>query len=506
MIEQHNHSRVSDLLEPSPARSLFTDTDVVSNFQTPNSESTLSLTGLITPGSRVNSIDAVKYSKEQASPIIAELDSQHVSPESKLFEPPRTQANTSSPRMLGSGDTTPSTRLNAGIRVDAVTELILPTLGLFPGGESLPDVHFSILDDLASVSKLEKKPSATTKVVNDKIANAAQGLDGKQPWAHTKYEPQVQNGRLAGAASVSTILQNLGYNNADSANVGTLSNQLLKQGWKMVPLSEAQPGDVVYGGKVGKDWRQGGGNAHVGIVGEDGKFWHNQSATGLWKADSIRDGFPKEQYGNQVWVLRPPETPPSPAVPDGPYRPLPRPDSPNPGIRPRPDWVRPVDDLTPRPEQEDLRPGDNVNGKNAKILSVAQKSVDRRLWAISAFANSVRGGRLGCAASVSEVLKASGYDYANSAGVGGLVGILKQHGWTRVPLSEARPGDVVYGGKPGTRWWEGGGNAHVGIVGEDGKAYHNSSGRRRWVEDNLTAVFNKTRFGNQRYAMRPPTA
>ncbi|MBX9666098.1 MAG: C40 family peptidase [Candidatus Obscuribacterales bacterium] len=503
MIEQHNKSRVSDLLKPAPAHSLFTDTDVVSNSQAPNSESTLSLTGLITPGSRGNSTDSVKYSTQQSSPMPTELDSEGVSAESNLSE--TTRADTSFASVLGSTDTASSTRLN--IRVDAVTELSLPKLGFLPGVESLPDVHFSILDDLASVSKREKPPLATTREVNEKIANAAQGLDGKRPWAHTKYEPQLQNGRLAGAASVSTVLQNLGYKYADSANVGTLSNQLLKQGWKMVTLSEAQPGDVVYGGKVGTDWRKGGGNAHVGVVGEDGKFWHNQSATGLWTADSIRDGFPKEQYANQVWVLRPPEAPPSPAAPsDVPHRPRPRPDSPDPGRRPRPDSVGPRDDLRPRPEQEDLRPGDNVNGKNAKILSVAQKSVDRRLWAISAFANSVKGGRLGCAASVSEVLKASGYDYANSAGVGGLVGILKQHGWTRVPLSEARPGDVVYGGKPGTRWWEGGGNAHVGIVGEDGKAYHNSSGRRRWVEDNLTAVFNKTRFGNQRYAMRPPTA
>ncbi len=30
-----------------------------------------------------------------------------------------------------------------------VSELSLPKLGLFPGGESLPDVEFSILEDLA---------------------------------------------------------------------------------------------------------------------------------------------------------------------------------------------------------------------------------------------------------------------------------------------------------------------------------------------------------------------
>ncbi len=458
----------------------------------------------------------------EPSPVdIAPLSLLVNSPDGKVrtspIEAPSQDANLGEPSSLSltsivapDNNLSPATTLKTGISVDAFAEPRLPQLGLTPRDDVfLPDVEFSILKELASTSDTDKHP-AKLSAINEKIAKAAQAADGKKPWAETKYEPQVQNGRLAGAASVSTLLQDLGYKYADSANVGTLSSQLVKQGWKMLPLSEAQPGDVVYGGKVGKDWRKGGGNAHVGIVGQDGQLLHNQSSTGLWKADSIKDSFPKDQYGNQIWVLRPPETPPSPANPsNGPHRPRPRtvnptPDTPRPDIRP--DSLRPGDDVKPKPEREDLRPSDNVHGKNAKILSVAQKSVDRRLWAISDFANDVKGGKLGCAASVSEVLKASGYSYANSAGVGGLVGILNQHGWTRVPLSDAQPGDVVYGGKPGTRWWEGGGNAHIGIVGEDGMVYHNSSGRRRWVQDNLTAVFNTTRFGNQRYALRPPSA
>ena len=391
----------------------------------------------------------------------------------------------------------------------------LPGIGISSGTDMyLPDV---LLPEPPFVfdKNAKDQPQAPEQVVrpapdlpaNNRIAQAAEKNAGTKPWADSKYSPQVENGRLAGAASVSMVLQDLGYKYADSANVGKLSEQLIKQGWSMVPADQAKPGDVVYGGRLGKDWRAGGGNAHVGIVGKDGKVWHNDSASGKWQQDSMADSFPEGKYGNQVWVLRPPQTNIPDKSPDGPVRPN-RPDQPDrpdrPHPRPRPDdnRPRPFDDTRIRPE-DDLKPGDRTEGE-ARILNVAKNNVNRRLWASSDFANQVKGGRLGCAASVSEVLKAAGYRYANSAGVGGMVDILRSHGWTKVPLSDSKPGDVVYGGKPGTRWWEGGGNAHIGVVGENGQVYHNSSGRRQWVQDNLTRVFNSNRFGNERFALRPP--
>lgn len=431
---------------------------------------------------------------------------------------------------LISGESTGIVRgANDSVKVVAPTSYdgALPAFGISTGTDVfLPDVSWNL--DKASASRdprnfdksVSREPliaradgkAAAESDANEKISKAAQGTLEKKPWVGSEYEPNLSGGRLAGAASVSLVLQGLGYSYADSANVGTLSKQLIDQGWKSVPLDQAKEGDIIYGGKLGKDWRAGGGNAHIGVIGPDGKILHNNPKTGVWTADSKEESFPPGTYGNQVWVLRPPEGAPKPPVrpnrPDGPDRPD-RPDQPGPRPRPQPE-VRPdktVDprvDVTPRPD-EVPRPGEE--GIRAKIVGVAKRSVDEPMWAKGPFRNSVNGGRLGCAASVSEVLKLAGYKYANSAGVGGLADMLKQNGWTKVDISQARPGDVVFGGKPGTRWWEGGGNAHIGIVGENGSVYHNSSGKRRWVhDDSVTKVFNTHRFGNQRWVLRPPQA
>lgn len=468
--------------------------------------------------------DQITQNQDVASPFdAAVMSSPATSSKSRGFEivgsqeplaldsPVRTQLLDFSPQQYSPIDLKGEVKVVAPASFDGN----LPGLGISSGTDVyLPDVLFPEAP-FAFDKSAKDQPQAPEQVVrpapdlpaNERIALAAEKNAGTKPWADSKYSPQVENGRLAGAASVSMVLQDLGYNYADSANVGKLSDQLVKQGWSMVPADQAKPGDVVYGGKLGKDWRAGGGNAHVGIIGKDGKVWHNNSASGKWQQDSMADSFPESKYGNQVWVLRPPQTNVPDKTPDGPVRPNSpnhpdRPDRPHP--RPRPDDYRPQpsDDTRILPE-DDLKPGDRTEGE-ARILNVAKNSVNKRLWASSDFANQVKGGRLGCAASVSEVLKAAGYRYANSAGVGGMVDILKQHGWTKVPLSESRPGDVVYGGKPGTRWWEGGGNAHIGVVGENGQVFHNSSGRRQWVQDNLTRVFNSNRFGNERFALRPP--
>lgn len=145
-----------------------------------------------------------------------------------------------------------------------------------------------------------------------------------------------------------------------------------------------------------------------------------------------------------------------------------------------------------------------ITDGQGKILASAKQSVGQALWAQGDFRNVVQGGNLGCAASVSEPLQAAGFTYANSAGVGNLTKQLTDHGWTRHPVSQAQPGDVVYGWEPGTNLYAGGGGAHIGIVGENGSVYHNSSSRKYWVNDSLNGVFNSRRFGNQIYVLRPP--
>lgn len=148
----------------------------------------------------------------------------------------------------------------------------------------------------------------------------------------------------------------------------------------------------------------------------------------------------------------------------------------------------------------------DVKDVKGRILAAASGDVGNQVWARSDFSRRTRDGRLGCAASVSEVLQKAGFSYANSPGVGVLTDQLKEHGWKQMPVSEARPGDVVYGWKPGTKMHRGGGVAHVGIVGKNDTVYDNSSRSREWSHRRLTSVFSRRTYGDQLYVLRPPTA
>ncbi|HEY9712477.1 MAG TPA: glycoside hydrolase family 75 protein [Chroococcales cyanobacterium] len=137
-----------------------------------------------------------------------------------------------------------------------------------------------------------------------------------------------------------------------------------------------------------------------------------------------------------------------------------------------------------------------------QIAQHARDGVGHALWRNTEFRKSVQGGNLGCAASVSERLQGNGFDYANSASVGGLTDQLTAHGWTKHPISEARPGDVIYGYRGD--WHDGGGNAHVGIMGFNGEAYGNSSGTGKWTSGGADQIIPARRFGQHRYCLRPP--
>lgn len=139
------------------------------------------------------------------------------------------------------------------------------------------------------------------------------------------------------------------------------------------------------------------------------------------------------------------------------------------------------------------------SGRITNILNSARDSVGQQLFK---FIPGVPG-RLGCAASVSAALTKAGFSYAKHAGVGGLSEILQRNGWTKHDgIQNAQPGDVVVIGR-NARWAQGGGSAHIGIVGENGKVYHNSSARQQWVEDSLQRVFSG---GVTRFILRPPKA
>jgi hypothetical protein len=141
-----------------------------------------------------------------------------------------------------------------------------------------------------------------------------------------------------------------------------------------------------------------------------------------------------------------------------------------------------------------------------RIVASAQAAEGEKLW--RAEATATRNGRLGCAISTSEVLAQAGLDINKETGACALVEQLQDRGWNKVAVSQAQPGDVIYGAKPGKVAAAGGGNANVGIVGErqDGKlmVYANVSATGRWTHESANRAFSPNRFGNQIWAFRPP--
>lgn len=358
--------------------------------------------------------------------------------------------------------------------------------------------------------------TATADAHTRQILDIAKNSEGQKLWKGSPHERAVGNGKYGGAASVSQLLKGLGYEYADSASVSQLTQKMIANGWQLVGANDAKPGDIIFGGKVGTNWRNGGGNGRVGVVGEDGKVFYNNSENGNWSSADKQKVFGSE-FGDQVWILRPPTEGPQAARAAVSTR--------NTSVDTSVDSRRRSDysDQNRRPQYEstgyrdfsgrDNRPGmndghyptpfddDTSSGFNPiEIVANAIRGIGERLWALTPFKSVVRGGRLGCAASVSEVLQRSGYDYAHHAAVGGLERQLMNNGWTKAPLSQAAPGDVVVVGRS-RGWRAGGGSAHVGIVGENGTVYHNSSSRGQWIKDNLQARFGR---GLETFVLKPP--
>lgn len=139
---------------------------------------------------------------------------------------------------------------------------------------------------------------------------------------------------------------------------------------------------------------------------------------------------------------------------------------------------------------------------NGRTLASARNAVGHVMW--RDFASVVEGGRLGCAASVSEVLEQTGIRGIKSALVTDFASQAMRRGYERLPLSQGRPGDIVYGVEPGGGG--GGGSAHIGVIGAGGAVYHNRSRSGRWSEDRLASVFNQGRFGRNLWVLRAPQA
>jgi hypothetical protein len=132
-----------------------------------------------------------------------------------------------------------------------------------------------------------------------------------------------------------------------------------------------------------------------------------------------------------------------------------------------------------------------------KIVAAARGSLGQALW--RNYAGATQFGNLGCAVSVSGVLRDAGVTGINDLSVVGLAGKLRREGWQAHSFAERQPGDVVIALKPG------GTRGHTGVIGESRDVtYHNSSGSRRWEQAN-SSMWQSRRWPTV-YVLRPPRA
>ncbi|CAN5583138.1 hypothetical protein BH11CYA1_BH11CYA1_26170 [soil metagenome] len=164
---------------------------------------------------------------------------------------------------------------------------------------------------VAKLEPLEKAPARHLGgSISDKIVACAQAAEGDQLWLN--HAGATQNGRLGCAISTSEVLSQAGLDIKKETGAFALANQLQGRGWNRIAVSQASPGDVIYGVKPGTVQGSGGGNAHIGIVGEreNGKLmvFANVSKTGRWTHETASRGFSPNRFGDQIWAFTPPQS------------------------------------------------------------------------------------------------------------------------------------------------------------------------------------------------------
>ncbi len=137
----------------------------------------------------------------------------------------------------------------------------------------------------------------------------------------------------------------------------------------------------------------------------------------------------------------------------------------------------------------------------AKFASAAETSLGKKMWT----GYGLSTGYLGCAAAVSNVLKKAGFSAGHSAAVTQLRNQLLASKCAREfvirsgPKEElldsklnaiARPGDIVLAfAKPPESNWNGGGNAHCGILGAPTEICTNDWNDGIWKKLNIHLMF-----------------
>lgn len=483
-----------------------------------------------------------------------------------------------------------------------------------PGQNLRRDLLLPTAGPQERLERLGPTPQGVDRPEIQEIINASQFYNGAILWHGTKYERAVSDGRFASAAAVSRVLQDVGYNYADSSRPANLLNKLIANGWEVVGMNQRQPGDVVIGGRTGTQWRQGNDNAVAGIVGADGRVFSTSGQGGQWTQGTFEQLFPSDQYRDQIWVLRPPQgIPPindfsgdprgmvdpremsdQSMMPPGrmnfdqfqtafrghvqrdfngsqqfsqydprpqahlqqPYQPneyrfnpqqLPdnrfnpnsqqmgpmdgppvdRPPPPPPGVNvydyldayyrnkweqyyrfryERGDFNRQNDRTVPgdRTQGPEIIDGPRSQQRSAQIYDLARRSVGRRLWETSDWADRTDNGRNGSASSVGELLKQIGFSYAHQPGTASLSRTLLRHGWQPTALQNLRAGDVIYGATQ-DNWENVSGNASsMAIVGENGFVYMCDRSTGQWRRMRLEQAFPPEQYGRRIWAMRAP--
>ncbi|HEY9793760.1 MAG TPA: hypothetical protein V6D22_25415, partial [Candidatus Obscuribacterales bacterium] len=140
-------------------------------------------------------------------------------------------------------------------------------------------------------------------------------------------------------------------------------------------------------------------------------------------------------------------------------------------------------------------PQGNIDMSNAggKIAAVARADVGTALWR-----GDLGSGNLGCASSVSNVLRQSGVANVRELSVNGLSHQLQRRGWRATSFENRQPGDVIIV-DGGSR------HGHTGVVGENASVtYNNHSGSGRWSRDDANYWYRRAR-GQRLYVLRAPS-
>lgn len=136
-----------------------------------------------------------------------------------------------------------------------------------------------------------------------------------------------------------------------------------------------------------------------------------------------------------------------------------------------------------------------LHPQRQEMVDAAEKAVGTQPWKSHERAEITQGGALAGGFNMSAIVRAAGYADVDAAYIRGTGGVedqlMKNHGWMKNDVSQAKPGDIYIVPSP-----VGGSATTVGIVGKDGSLYSHS-------RDGMVTKFNRPLRSNG-YVLSPP--